>query len=509
MSGNVDRSTLEEQGTAAWIAYLNQLRLSKLANQLTEIQRDLSEALRGQKVNLSAAFRTLDLTAGNIQALIEINRGGEKGLHGFIAEPAQAGIGNAWKQVFGEKAIYKWINDNGTWDLIKIDPSTGQRINLQLKFNINIANTIKAFKDFIGKYSSSIRDTDKILIPKDRYQHLLRLLNMSEQEANTLATETGEFSRSDWKLVQGFFGEHPEMINRISPSDLDYAEVQKGKIFDTLAKEKAEIKSASKQIDESSKAAAKEKKSAAYTESQPSWAEAAKVTTVSIALESATAFLVTYMHIRQEKKLNEFTSEDWKKLGLKTGKGAISGMIRGAAIYSLTNFASAPASLVSGLVTAVISVTELATSYHSGLIELDEFLALSEESCIDAAVSAVSAMVGEVLIPIPILGALIGTVAGRLATEIAKKYCQESEQFTIIGCQAEFEKSCLDLGEDYKELASILDARISHFHSITELLLDENMNLAFYQSTVLADSVGVTAEMVLRNKQDIDNYFER
>ena len=58
-------------------------------------------------------------------------RGGQYGMHGFIAEVAECGIGNAREQIEGKALIYEWINDNGGvyqipedhYSLDKVEPS--------------------------------------------------------------------------------------------------------------------------------------------------------------------------------------------------------------------------------------------------------------------------------------------------------------------------------------------------------------------------------------------------
>ena len=40
-------------------------------------------------------------------------------MHGFIAEVAECGIGNAREQILGEAPKYVWINDNGPSDFVR------------------------------------------------------------------------------------------------------------------------------------------------------------------------------------------------------------------------------------------------------------------------------------------------------------------------------------------------------------------------------------------------------
>ena len=67
----------QEQAVAAWVDYLNQLRLNELLAKLA-----------AQDINLEQALAELQKMKDAIAAVIETNRGGTKGAHGFIAEAA-------------------------------------------------------------------------------------------------------------------------------------------------------------------------------------------------------------------------------------------------------------------------------------------------------------------------------------------------------------------------------------------------------------------------------------
>lgn len=99
----------EDQAVAAWINYLNQVRLDRLFQGLQE-----------QDLNLGEALNTLNSTLKQINdVIIERNRGGINGMHGFIAEVAECGIENARNLVQGKAETCFWINDNGPTDLVR------------------------------------------------------------------------------------------------------------------------------------------------------------------------------------------------------------------------------------------------------------------------------------------------------------------------------------------------------------------------------------------------------
>ena len=96
-------SSNQEQAVAAWIGHLNQLRLDTLFSRLAAQDEHLGDALS----SIDSSIRKIDLE------VVSRNRGGVKGMHGFIAEVAEVGIGNARRLVVGDGSAYEWVNDNG------------------------------------------------------------------------------------------------------------------------------------------------------------------------------------------------------------------------------------------------------------------------------------------------------------------------------------------------------------------------------------------------------------
>ena len=68
-------SSTQEQATASWINYLNQMRLDELVAKLQQ-----------QDQNLEASLETLAALKEAVDHVITSDRGGVKGMHGFLAE---------------------------------------------------------------------------------------------------------------------------------------------------------------------------------------------------------------------------------------------------------------------------------------------------------------------------------------------------------------------------------------------------------------------------------------
>ena len=158
----------QEQAVASWINYLNHLRLDAL-----------SKALNEQDANLGQAIKTIDATFKVIRDDIVIrNRGGIKGMHGFIAEVAECGIGNARQAIQGKAPNYIWVNDNGPADLVR------DGIQIQQKFvSANNHLSLQAIKQHLESYPWFLEQRGKYQIPEDHYKRICHLLSIPREQA--------------------------------------------------------------------------------------------------------------------------------------------------------------------------------------------------------------------------------------------------------------------------------------------------------------------------------------
>lgn len=158
-------------------------------------------------------------------------------------------------------------------------------------------------------------------------------------------------------------------------------------------------------------------------------------------------------------------------------------------------------------VTASFGVAAQAYQLQQGNIAQEDFIVNSEVLCLDVSVSAVASMLGQTLIPVPVLGAIIGNMAGMFMYQIAKDHLSEKEQSLIQNYRESFAALNKMLEERYQQLIAQLKKELTKYTSMLELAFDPNVNIAFDGSIALADYVGVAQDRVLRSKADIDNYF--
>lgn len=472
----------QEQAIASWVNYLNQVRLNRLM-----------EALRTQDYNFEQAAATLKNTLYTIdKEIIERNRGGIKGMHGFIAEVAECGIENAKEQIKGRIPVYEWINDNGPADLVR------DGVQIQQKFVASGNHlSLQAVAQHFDKYPDFLKCGGKYQVPEDHYNKIKYLLSISKEQANKMHTATGEFSLKQWKEVHDFFETSKITLEDLEPSQLKYDQVQAACIHETIREEKQALRETDKKI-----------RNDAYLASKPSLKQGVSAAVASAAIEGGTIFVFAIMKKRKSgKKIGEFTPKDWEEIFAESGTGVVKGGIRGISLYALTNFTATPAAVASSMCTASFGVAEQAYLWRNGKITQEEFLMNSEILCLETAVSALSSFIGQAIIPVPVLGAVIGNTVGTLLYQVAKDNLSRKEQKLIAGYLRYLEELEFELDRKYRRCIDELNAGIKIYYGMLDRAFSPDYNEALQGSVVLAESLGVPGEQLLKSVSEIDDYF--
>lgn len=474
----------QEQAVASWINYLNQVRLDRLM-----------EALQKEELNLNEAMSTIGETLKTISRDIVNNgkgRGGQYGMHGFIAEVAECGIGNAREQIEGKAPLYEWINDNGPEDLRR-----GATLIQQKFVNGGGHLSLQAIRMHLNAYPDFLDNGGVYQIPEDHYEKIKWLLSISEKEANKMPTSTGDFSLKQWREVHEFFKNGDIPLDKVEPSKLKYSEVQKGTYEQTFSKEKDSLRKRNQ-----------ERKEQAYNKSKPTLSEGAKATAAAAAIEGAMALCLGIAEKRKSgKKFNAFDEEDWKEIAATTGKGTLKGSIRGASIYTLTNFTATPAAVASAMVTATFGIAEQAYQLKQGNVNEQRFIENTEMLCLDASVSALSSFAGQILIPVPVLGAVIGNTVGTMMYQIAKDNLSAREQKIFEEYAEAVRQLDVSLQDQYQEFVDEIGKDTKLFMELLNRAFAPDIRVAFEGSIDLAKSCGVPVDEILDSKEKIASYF--
>ena len=100
-------------------------------------------------------------------------------MHGFIAELAEVGIGNARKQIFGDEPVYQWVNDNGPVDLILRSGKDIQRKFVAADGRFSLG----AIAEHLHRYPDYVKNGRKYQIPRDHFEMIQRLHSIPPGEA--------------------------------------------------------------------------------------------------------------------------------------------------------------------------------------------------------------------------------------------------------------------------------------------------------------------------------------
>lgn len=480
MSENTARAvkSTQEQATAAWIGHLNQVRVDTMMERLGQ-----------QDVNLEAALKELSELkefVGNPDLIL----GSPMTKHGEIAEHVQVNFSNARNLIEGleRNHTFEGVGRTAPEDYLR----NGQMV--QSKFYNGPKNTLDAVKEHLEKYPDFVKNGGTYDIPKEQYEEIVRVLKLSETNPSAL-------SKSDWRLVnaaKSFQDKTGLDFQRdVKPAVTGYKDVQQGEIDNTIKREEKDIKEKDK-----------EKRKDIIDDGKPTLKEGAKAAAVGAALEGGMAFCMAVAGKRKDgKSFSEFTEEDWKDIGLETGMGVVKGGIRGGAVYTLTNFTATPSNVASAYVTAAFGITAQANLYRKGEISKEDFIINCETMALDVTVSTIASAIGQAVIPIPVLGAMVGNVAGEFIYGLCKQYAGEKETNAILTYRNQMEILNQQLDEQFQQLLREIERVMKQFVSLEAMAFDEEFNRAFEGSVLLAREVGVQEKKILKTKDDIDAFF--
>lgn len=380
--------TTQDQVTGTFVTYLNAIRLSALADKLLELE-----------TRKSAASQEILALRESIARLIESNRGGSKGMHGFIGERVQVAFANVNSLMKGELPEYILIDDNGMTDYLRGDILIQQKACIS-DGTFGLTHVLAHVK----KYPLFVDEKGVYQIPSDFYELYCFFSHIPESEALKFRKEDLRI----WKAVKEFNDEAPYI--KLEPMEVTYREIQAGVVHDTIDRKEASVEKMHE-----------DQKQIARDSYKPTLQEGIKVTIISAALEGFVDAGLSFAEHAGRKKIRDFDKEDLKEIAIDGAKGSIKGGIRGAVVYTATNFTRIPAPVATAGVTAIYGIVSDIPDLHSKEISGKEFCYRAVEHCTEAAFSAAFSKLGEKFIPIPVLGPLIGNAIGMFAYGFLKK----------------------------------------------------------------------------------------
>ena len=315
---------------------------------------------------------------------------------------------------------------------------------------------------------------------------------MADQSAQTISRKLENLQRVTGR----------DSTDLLEPGEASYPEVQKGNIHKTIDSREQRLTAEKNNLQEAERVK--------YGPSIQGLGQAAAFGAVAGGGVRITQAL--WQKWQEEGKNpfhGDFTVSDWQEIGIDAAKGAGGGAIAGGALYLLTNTTSLAAPFAGSLVSGLMGIGDLLHQYHDGKISSDQFLDLSLIVASEAAIVGIATATGQSIIPIPILGALIGSMAGKLVASALKDSLGNSEQTLILRLE-EYQNLVQEkLDHEYRSLVARLDQYFDNLDRFLSLAFNEEVNLALRleASVQLAETCGVPNHLILHSSDDLDRFM--
>jgi len=470
-------SSVEDQISSSIVNSFNVDRISSEANKL-----DLQDASFEHAINHVNKVRDF---IGKPESIL----GNPNTKHGETAEQVEVCIRNARDALEGKvgTATFEGVGRTASEDYL----INGTAV--QSKFINGANNGLSHVMKHMDKYSHFGRDGSYYHIPKDQHSLINKIINgdqvddLNEKSIQAIKNKIAEIEAKSGKPFNEI----------VRPGVSDYAEVQQGKVVKTLDNHEKLLKERNEEI----KDEIRSKHRANLNEGLKA-AGAAAAVGATLSLGS-----ILYKKHKQEGKnvfKGELNAQDWKEAGLGALKGGVVGGVTGAAVYGLTNCAGLSAPLAGAFVTATKGVKHLTHDLYNGDISFEEFQINAIFLCADSAGVGLATIAGQMLIPIPIVGSVVGALAGKIVCKLLfaedKKLAQQMEDSMsqLLG----------EVDQAYQAVFNKINSEFDKIASLREQAFDINSNISVVQSSIaLARAYGVSEHKVIKNEDELHKFL--
>ena len=489
---------VKDQFIAAGVDGFNVFKQTHLNNQIDQIIKDQLKSQTQQDLNFENALVHLSKMRQFLSSPQNI-LGTIRTKHGEIAEHLEVNVRNAKNTLLGLEtdATFEGVGRTAPEDFIL------KGIKIQSKFINGTGNTLSHVAKHLQTYQDSSID---YMIPKDQFALIEQIRNgivpesMSVKSAQTILNKVNELEAVSGRSFS-------EMCH---PSISNYDEVQLGKVFETVTNHHDDLIDQNHEIKQQIDRKAKEETKATNAMRGPSVGEGLKVAGGAATVTASITFLKgLYGKMKEGKSLSHFDAEDWKELGLDAGKNGLRAGITAGSIYTLTNATALSAPFAGAVTSAAFGMTSLFKQYHAGEITADEVLTEGQIICFEAGITAIGAALGQTLIPIPVVGAIIGTIATDFIWKFAKGKLGQREEALKKVLDAYSDSLLRQMDAVYRQLIEKINATFARYHSLIDAAFDMEANSASLAaaSISLAESLEVSSSKILYTHEELDDFF--
>ena len=436
------------------------------------------------------AFKLAQQQIDNVRAFVgkpEHILGNNTTKHGEIAEQVEVGVHNAKQALYGQQMT---ANIDSVSRTSPIDYYI-DGIPIQSKF-INGANhNLDAVLQHINHNPDFIQQHGYYHIPKDHYETISKIVH-GEQIVGLKAT-TQEAIKAKVALIEAKTGHSFDEM--LQPSVSSYHDVQLGNIDNTLNRHDTNLYNENQQL-----------KSNIHENHSASFSEGLYVSGVSAAVTASVSLLTNiYKKHKAGKSIftGDYTTKDWQELGLNISQDAVTGGVTGAAIYTITNYADLSAPFAAAIVSASKAVTTLWQQHNNNEISKQEFYQLAMLSCSESAMVGLATIAGQTVIPIPVVGSILGAISGQILINLTK---DKSSLATDI--QQKLAEFTAQLNARQQQIFKQVDAKFKALGDLIAAAFDTSNNTILVENSIkLARYLGVAEDKIIKNKQELDDYI--
>ncbi|MCB9585074.1 MAG: hypothetical protein H6718_06735 [Polyangiaceae bacterium] len=498
-----DEPHLTAQAAAAFVAQEQAQRAATLQTQTGDLHR-LADLWSKDYADATTELQKVVEFVKNPQGIL----GNPGTKHGEVAEQVEVAVRNARDYMAHLKpsAAIDVVHRTGPVDYV-IDG-----VDVQSKFINGTRNTLDHILDHAHKYEAF----DGVYhIPRDQYAEAL---SVRAGESTELGTRAQQALLRKISEVEASTGRPFEEVVR--PGVSSYRDVQlgpravlgpnapEGPVHDTMRRHQEEV-------DRSRRAQQqdlRDRDAANRAAAEPSLAGAAQAAAMGAAAGAGVQLATgIYAKLRQGKNplRGDFTRQDWADLGVGATKGAVSGGVSAAGIYTLTNCTDLAAPFAGAVVSSALALNKVRARYHAGEIDFDEFVDLGQLVCAEGAIVGLTTAIGQTVIPLPILGALVGAAAGRLMVSVYSSYLGEDEKRLTAALEKRFDHAVQRLDASLLVRLESLIAEYERLGVLTTAAFDPTLNaqLRLSVSVRLAQAHGVAEAEIIKNEDDLDVFM--
>lgn len=414
--------------------------------------------------------------------------------HGEIAERVEVHIRRAYDHLNQRvpEATFEGVGRFAPEDYLLGDTP------VQSKYINGARKTLGHVIEHKAKYPEYGESGGVFHIPQDQYETIQEVLESKSHDRFNL--NTIETVREKVEHIEAEFGRPIDEVLR--PGRSDYGDVQLGKVDETIDREARELKDFQEERIEDIRA-----------DAGPTLSEGLKATAAGAAVGAGLRITgVLYQKYRNDGKnpfQGDFAVEDWKELGIEGGKGGLTGGVSGGGLYLMTNYSDMAAPFAAAVVSSGLAVGKLGHQYSRGEIGFEQFADLSHIACTEAACVAVGTGIGQTLIPIPILGGIVGSTGAKILTSLTKDHLEQREEDLIQRLEQSYDDFRQRIDEEQEARLADIEAKMTWLGDVTEAAFDPELNtsLLLRRSVDLARAHDVPEENILQDVDEVDDFM--